>query len=759
MLEDEARDVTLANRALKEGDIPFSLKRVVTRSAFLNELQKNTPDLIISDHALPDFDGSAALQLAREKSPDIPFIFFTSSLGEENILDNLKMGASDYVLKHRINDLAPAVRRVLREKEERIRRKQAEAALRKSEEQLRALIENVTDYAIYMLDIEGRVASWNAGAERMKGYQAEEVIGKPFSVFFSGEDAESRIPESLLRRSPIEGTTKHQGWCVRKDGTRFCASWSITPVRDGSGKINGFSTVTRDVTEQAKAEEALQKSEERYRLLVEFSPCGVLVHSGGRVIFSNSTAAKMLGAKDLQQMLGRSIRDFIHPDCWAAVEKRIESLHAGKIVPFLEEIWVGFDGRPVDVMVGATPLVFEKDFENPVIQVIALDISELKRSEEDLRKSEERFRLAVESVKDYAIYMLDKDGRVTSWNEGAERITGLGADEVLSKVVNHCEPDNKKAKKEAAKELERAAMEGRIQNEGWCQRKDGSSYYAIWTVTAVKDAADTITGFLKVARDVTERKQHEEQVARWNTELEQRVAERTAQLEAANKELEAFSYSVSHDLRAPLRHIDGFVDILQTTALEKLDEESRQHLQTIADSAKQMAKLIDDLLGFSRMSRVKMNKRQVNLATLVQDAARHLQGDMKGRAIEWAIGDLPTVEGDPEMLRQVFMNLIDNALKYSRNQKKARVEIGSFPEEDDNVVFVRDNGVGFDMRYADKLFGVFQRLHRAAEFEGTGVGLANVRRIIHRHGGRTWAEGEINAGATFYFTLPKKVIE
>jgi PAS domain S-box-containing protein len=759
MLEDKAEDVTLANRALKEGDILFSLKRVETRSAFLRELQKNPPDLIISDHALPAFDGFAALQLVHEKSPDTPFIFFTSSLGEENVLDSIKNGATDYVLKHRLNDLAPAVRRALREKDERVLRKQAEAALRKSEEQLRVLVENVTDYAIYMLDTEGRVATWNAGAERMKGYMSEEVVGRSFSLFFTPEEVDRRIPETLLERSPAEGTAKHQGWCVRKDGTHFCASWSITTVRDNHGKITGFSTVTRDVTEQAKAEEALQKSEERYRLLVELSPCAVLAHSGGRLIFSNSRAAKMIGAKDLNQMLGKPITSFVHPDYRGLVEKRIRSLSGGETAPFVEEKWLKLDGTPLDVLVGATPLVFEKDFESPVIQVIALDISELKRSEEDLRKSEERFRLAVESVDDYAIYMLDENGRVTSWNEGAERITGYAADEVLGKVANHCEAYAGDERKRVVTELERAIQDGKTQDEGWCVRKDGARYYAIWTVTAVKDASNAITGFLKVARDVTERRRHEEQVARWNSELEQRVAERTAQLESANKELEAFSYSVSHDLRAPLRHIDGFVDILQSSASEKLDEESRQHLQTIADSAKQMGKLIDDLLAFSRMSRAKMTKRKVNLATLAQDATQHLQGDMKGRQIEWVIGALPTVEGDPEMLRQVMMNLIDNAIKYSRPREKARIEIGTYTEQDDYVVFVRDNGVGFDMKYAGKLFGVFQRLHRASEFEGTGVGLANVRRIIHRHGGRTWAEGEINVGATFYFTLPKTALE
>jgi signal transduction histidine kinase len=242
-----------------------------------------------------------------------------------------------------------------------------------------------------------------------------------------------------------------------------------------------------------------------------------------------------------------------------------------------------------------------------------------------------------------------------------------------------------------------------------------------------------------------------------NAALERRVRERTAELESANKELEAFSYSVSHDLSTPLRHIEGFAEILGESAGATLSEKDRHYLDLISDSAGQMQHLIDDLLDFSRTGRTEMRRAQVNLQDLLEDVIRKLQPETEGRNIVWKKKSLPQVQADPSLLQQVLSNLLLNAIKYSRARDPAKIEIGCLGGEEskETVIFVRDNGVGFDMRYADRLFGVFQRLHRKEEFEGTGIGLANVRRIIARHGGRTWAEGKVDEGAAFYFSLPR----
>jgi light-regulated signal transduction histidine kinase (bacteriophytochrome) len=260
----------------------------------------------------------------------------------------------------------------------------------------------------------------------------------------------------------------------------------------------------------------------------------------------------------------------------------------------------------------------------------------------------------------------------------------------------------------------------------------------------------------QLRQEIEERRRAEQALEKHREHLEELVRGRTAQLEAANKEMHAFTYTVSHDLRAPLRHIDGYIGLLQNKTGTVFDEQGRHYMTAISEAAQKMGLLIDDLLSFSRMGRHTPSFRKVALEKLVHDILREFEPHTAGRKIDWRIGELPAVSGDEAMLRVVLVNLIANALKFTRLRQAAEIEIGSLPGKDSKVViFVRDNGVGFDPAYADKLFGVFQRLHHADEFEGTGIGLANVHRIIARHGGRTWAEGKPDRGATFYFALPQ----
>lgn len=267
-------------------------------------------------------------------------------------------------------------------------------------------------------------------------------------------------------------------------------------------------------------------------------------------------------------------------------------------------------------------------------------------------------------------------------------------------------------------------------------------------------ADEAINAAKKLEAEVTERQRAEDEVRRLNTDLEQRVQARTAELLAANQELESFTYSVSHDLRAPLRHVDGYAQMLLEEFGSLMPEAARALSQKIRSGSQNMGRLVDDLLNLSHVGKMALNRRYTPLDPLVQEAVEEIKLEAPNRDVEWKIASLPPAEGDPGLLKQVFVNLLSNAAKYTRPREKACIEIGQVSVNGENPIFIRDNGVGFNMKYANKLFGVFQRLHRAEEFEGTGVGLATVARIIRKHGGRIWAEGEVNKGATFYFTLP-----
>jgi PAS domain S-box-containing protein len=332
------------------------------------------------------------------------------------------------------------------------------------------------------------------------------------------------------------------------------------------------------------------------------------------------------------------------------------------------------------------------------------------------------------------------DGRFVRVNPAWQHLFGWAPDELTAApYLDFVHPDDLAATSAAAAQLADGAAVINFENRYRC--KDGTYRWLNW-----KASPEPLRGVIyATARDVTEQKR-----------VAQERAEHAAALATVNDELEAFSYSVSHDLRAPLRHVTGFASLLERHGASQLDDQGRRYLTTIQDAATMMGRLIDDLLTFSRMGRSTLTTRRVRLDDIVQDARRETMAHANGRDIVWTIHPLLDVDADPAMLRLAFVNLLSNAIKYTSTRPQAHIEIGAHGHGDqETVVFVRDNGVGFDMQYVHKLFGVFQRLHGSKEFEGTGIGLANVRRIIHRHGGRTWAEGTPDGGATFYFSLPK----
>jgi len=373
--------------------------------------------------------------------------------------------------------------------------------------------------------------------------------------------------------------------------------------------------------------------------------------------------------------------------------------------------------------------------------------NENKLAEVNLRK----LAAIVESSEDGMIGK-DLNGVVTSWNKGAESLFGYSALEMVGQSIMKLIPPERRD--EETRILARIGRGEFVTHfETVRRRKDGTDLDVSVTVSPIRDRTGRIIGASKVVRDITERKKAEAKILELNVTLEERVRERTAQLEAANRELEAFSYSVSHDLRAPLRAMDGFSQAVLEDYREQLPAEGQRYLGIIREGAQRMGALIDDLLTFSRLSRVSVSNQPVDMGRLVADALDDLGVKAGDSKVQVRLGELPPCHGDPALLKQVWLNLLSNALKYSRKRDTPVVEVGSETQDGKQVYVVKDNGTGFDMLYANKLFGVFQRLHRSDEYEGTGVGLAIVQRVIHRHGGSVWADAALDKGATFFFTV------
>ncbi len=383
-------------------------------------------------------------------------------------------------------------------------------------------------------------------------------------------------------------------------------------------------------------------------------------------------------------------------------------------------------------------------------------LARIEKQTLDLSESEERMRSVLNSAMT-AVIVMDRNGRITDWNLRAEKIFGWTKEEVLEKdLADTVIPPSLRGRHRAG--MQHYLTNGKTQLfnrllEMTALHRDGREFPIELSISPLKTS--DIVSFCVFITDITERKQHEEKIKLFNQELEQRVQERTQELESVNKELESFSYSVSHDLRAPLRAIHGYINILADEYSNRFDSEALRLTTIIMNNTQKMGRLIDDLLSFSHLGRKELIRTQASMTHMVLSVCDELKRIESTRAIEFIVQELPDALVDTVTMRQVWVNLISNAVKYTRNREKAIIEIGSDEQKDEQIYFIKDNGAGFDMLYYDKLFGVFQRLHSQKEFEGTGVGLAIVQRIVSRHGGKVWADGKLNGGATFYFALRK----
>lgn len=630
-------------------------------------------------------------------------------------------------------------------------RRLSEAALRESEARFRHLFEQVPTVAVQGYAPDGTVIFWNKANESVYGYSREEVMGRSLYELIIPPAMRDEVRSAVRQMADTGvGEPAAEIQLMRKDGSPVPVYSSHVVLENAAGQKELYC-LDVDLTERKRIEDELRQSEHKFSRVFHNSPIPIAITrlADGRYVDINDAFVRLFGWTR-EEAIGRSsveLGKWLRPEdrqAWVAEIRR-----SGRVEGYEFQLR-DKQGRILPVLFSAETI--ELDGE-PSVLVLAVDLSERKKTEAVLQESEARLREA------------QRIGRVGSWDLDIvskriafspelyliyEREPGAfgGSFEGMLKLVH---PDDLPKIRRAWHDSARA--KGSYEMEHRILAPDGRVKYLHVRWEVFRDAAGKPTRALGTAQDITEQVLAKAEIQRLNERLEIRVRERTAELLSANKELESFAYSISHDLRAPLRGIDGFGQLLLEEYGERLDAQGHDYLKRMRSAAQRMGTLIDDILELSRVTRKSMGREAVDLSRLAADILDNKAKSDPQRQVETSVAPGCTANGDAQLLRILLENLIENAWKYSRNAAPARIEFGQEDIDGEQAFVVRDNGVGFDMRYAGRLFAPFQRLHKPEEFEGTGIGLASAARIVHRHGGRIWAEAETGKGATLRFTL------
>jgi len=645
-------------------------------------------------------------------------------------------------------------------------RKRAEEA----REHLASVVDS-SDDAIISKDLDGTIEAWNHGAEKIFGYSAAEAVGRSMTMLMPPDrvNEEADILTSIRRG---DGVGHFETIRVRKDGTRIDISATISPIWDGTGAIVGASKIARDITERKRTQEALRQSDLRRGFALDTAKIGDWDLDLATLRATRSALHDQIFGypAPLPEWNFDIFLRHVHPDDRERVRETFQSsvsehkkwdFECRIVRPNGDIRWIWACGDQNRDSSGMATRMFgivqDVTERKQIADSLARQAEELQRSQQALETQSLMLQSVLDSI-DEGLVAADENGKFILWNAAATTIVGMGAENVppgewntrygvylpdtITPLPTEQNPLSRAIRGEVST-VEMFLRNPELEEGHWVEISGGP----------LKGKDGATRGGVVAFRDITQRKIDEREIHKLNEELEERVAQRTAQLEAANHELEAFTYSVSHDLRAPLRHIGGFSKILTEDFGPGLTPEAQTHLQRIEDGVHRMGLLVDELLNLARVGRHALQLQTTRLNSVIEEVVSLLQPEVAGRAVTWKIAELPSAECDPILIKQVFQNLIANALKFTRTREHAVIEISQRQQDGETVIAIGDNGVGFNMKYKDKLFGVFQRLHRAEDFEGTGIGLATVKRIIHKHGGQVWAEAELDKGTTFYFTL------
>jgi PAS domain S-box-containing protein len=613
----------------------------------------------------------------------------------------------------------------------------AEEALRESEERYRMLLDEVQDYAILMLDPRGRIISWNAGAERIKGYKADEIIGHSFHCFFPPEDIKRGRPEELLRMAATSGRHEFQGMRVRKDGSRFLASVTLTALRDTAGNLRGFSETSRDLSES-------KESGAKYRGLLEAAPDAmVVVNQGGEIVLLNVQAEKQFGYRR-DELVGQKVKNII-PEGFA--ERLIADGTRTAADALAQQIGTGLEltGRrkngsefPIEIML--SPL---ESAEGTLVTAAIRDISVRKAAEQHLSQMEGRYRGLLEAAPD-AMVVVNQGGEIVLLNVQAEKQFGYRRDELVGQKVKNIIPEGfaERLIADALRSTEDAlAQQIGTGIELTGRRKNGSEFPIEIMLSPLESAEGTLV--TAAIRDIATRKT-----------AEAHLLHKVEELNRSNEELGQFAYIASHDLQEPLRMVASYTQLLSRRYKGKLDSDADEFISFAVDGASRMQRLIQDLLTYSRVGTKGGDLLDTSCEEVLQQAIINLRGAIEESGALVTHDPLPAVVADEMQLVQLFQNLVGNAIKY-QGPGVPRVHISAAMNRENKWMFsVKDNGLGIDPQYFERIFGMFQRLHKREEFAGTGIGLAICKKIVERHGGTISVESQPGQGSTFLFALP-----